>query len=318
MNEREVVLGIDTSNYTTSVAILGFDGELIANVKRILPVEAGKCGLRQSDALFAHTKALPELVSEASTYLAGSRVIAIGVSTRPRNVEGSYMPVFLAGASVAKSLASVMGVPLYEFSHQCGHVMAALYSAGRLELLGREFAAIHASGGTTEILRVRGSGNGFSAELVGGTLDLNAGQVIDRIGVMLGMPFPSGKYLEAEALRFEGKLKCRPKITGAPMHINLSGLENMAAKLWRDGADIPEVAAFVFDFIGRAISKLISDYFSIYGETTVVCAGGVMCNSIIKKMLAERFDVCFAEPMMSADNAVGTAALALEAYKIKA
>lgn len=313
MSEREVVIGIDTSNYTTSIALLGADGELIANIKRLLPVGEGQCGLRQSDALFAHTKAIPELVREAKEHLKGARVVAVGVSTRPRNVEGSYMPVFLAGVSVAESLAAVLGVPLYRFSHQCGHIMAALYSSGRTDLLRGEFAAVHASGGTTEILRVRGEGGAFSAELVGGTLDLNAGQVIDRVGVMLGMPFPAGAHLEAEALKFEGKLSRRPKIPGSPMHVNLSGLENMAQRMRSEGADIPEIGAFVFDFVGRAVSKMIGDFISVYGDTTVVCAGGVMCNSIIKDMLSHRFDVCFAEPVMSSDNAVGIAALAREA-----
>ena len=260
MSNKEVVIGIDTSNYTTSVAVMGTDGDLIANIKRLLPVEAGQCGLRQSDALFAHVKALPELMREAEGCLRGAKVRAVGVSTRPRNVAGSYMPVFLAGAAVAESVSAALGVPLYRFSHQCGHIMAALYSSGRLDLLNGEFAAVHASGGTTELLHVKGCGSGFSAELVGGTLDLNAGQVVDRVGVMLGMPFPSGRYLEAEALKFVGK-PYRPKIAGKDdMHVNLSGVQNIAERLHKEGRGASEISAFVFDYLGRAIGRMIGGY----------------------------------------------------------
>ena len=314
MSTRRVVIGLDTSNYTTSVAISDINGEVLANIKRLLPVKQGECGLRQSDALFAHTKALPELMREAEPFLEGCEVCAIGVSTRPRNIDGSYMPVFLAGVSVAESLSAVLGAPIYRFSHQCGHIMAALHSSGRLDLLDSEFAAVHASGGTTELLKVKGDGHGFSAELVGGTLDLNAGQVVDRVGVMLGMPFPSGRYLEAEALSFVGK-PYRPKVSSSGMSINLSGVQNIAERLNREGKEAPEIAAFVFDYLGRAIGDMIDAYSVEYGAGPVVCAGGVMCNSIIRAMLKKRFDAYFAEPALSADNAVGISLLALRAYK---
>lgn len=313
MSTKDIVIGIDTSNYTTSIALMSTKGELVANIKRLLPVELGQCGLRQSDALFAHTKALPELMRAAREHLEGARVRAIGVSTRPRNVEGSYMPVFLAGMSVAESLSAVTGAPLYTFSHQCGHIMAALFSSGRMDMLSDKFAAVHASGGTTELLKVSGSSFGFDAELVGGTLDLNAGQVIDRVGVMLGMPFPAGKYLEAEALKFKGK-PYRPKLAVKGLEFNLSGVQNIAERLHRDGTGVPEIAAFVFDYIGRSICAILKEYQDRYGNSAVVCAGGVMCNSIIKGMIAKSFDAYFAEPAMSADNAVGIAALARTSY----
>ena len=312
MNNRDIVIGIDTSNYTTSVAVMGTDGEVIANIKRLLPVEAGQCGLRQSDALFAHIKALPELMRQAEPHFKDATVKAVGVSTRPRNVDGSYMPVFLAGLSVAESISSVLGAPLYRFSHQCGHIMAALHSSGRLDLLNGEFAALHLSGGTTELLRVKGVRGGFSAELVGGTLDLNAGQVIDRVGVMLGMPFPSGRYIEEAALAFEGKPE-RPRVSVKGMHINLSGVENIAQRMYKGGRSVEEISAFVLDYVGRAVTSILREYISVYGDSTIVCAGGVMCNSRIKAMLSREFEAYFAEPAMSSDNAVGIAALALNA-----
>jgi len=309
MSERKIIIGIDTSNYTTSVALMYSDGELIANIKRPLPVKAGERGLRQSDAVFAHVKNLPSAMAEAGEILAGRRVCAVGVSERPRNVEGSYMPCFLSGVAAAESIAASSGIPLYRYSHQCGHIMAAIYSSGRYDLLdGRDFCAFHVSGGTTEMLRVKAAKRGFSTELIGGTADLNAGQVIDRVGVLMGLPFPAGAHLEKLALKNTLKIPTK-KTKALDFKINLSGLENMAASLYEDTENKELVAAFVFDYIGKSLVALAESYETKYGRSNFVFAGGVMCNSIIKKMLSERFNSSFAEPPMSADNAVGIAAL---------
>ena len=309
MTERKIIIGIDTSNYTTSVALMYSDGELIANIKRPLPVKPGERGLRQSDAVFAHIKNLPSAMSEAREMLAGRKPCAVGVSEKPRNIDGSYMPCFLSGVAVAESISATLGIPLYRYSHQCGHIMAALYSSGRVDLLdGRAFCAFHVSGGTTEMLRVKSAEHGFNCELIGGTADLNAGQVIDRIGVLMGLPFPSGAHLEALALANTMKIPSK-KPKALDFKINLSGLENMAATLYRDTENKELTAAFVFDYIGKSLVALAESYEAKYGEANFVFAGGVMCNSIIEKMLSARFNASFAEPLMSADNAVGIAAL---------
>lgn len=306
---RDIILGIDTSNYTTSVAAVATDGELVANIKLPLPVKPGERGLRQSDAVFAHVKNIPEAMDRLHDFIQDGAVRAVGVSSRPRNVDGSYMPCFLSGVAAAKSIATTNGIRLYSFSHQCGHIMSALYSSGATELC--DFAAFHVSGGTTELLSVSRAEGGFRTELVGGTKDLNAGQIIDRIGVHMGLPFPAGPRLEALALsgaRFERK---KPSVTGT--YANLSGLENMALKLYRDTGDKAAVAGFVFDYIGMAIVGMCRGYCDSYGERPFVFAGGVMCNSIIKEMLKGEFtEAYFAEPALSSDNAVGIAALARE------
>ena len=311
---KDVILGIDTSNYTTSVAVVGFDGELIANLKRPLPVKAGERGLRQSDDMFSHTVNLPEIMSDLKKHTEGCRIVSVGVSDRPRNVSGSYMPCFLAGVASAVSISSCLGIPIYRFSHQCGHIMAALTSSGRTDLLDCSFVAFHVSGGTTEMLWVTPDKNGFSTDIIGGTKDLNAGQVIDRIGVHLGLPFPAGRYVEELALQNVKKIPKR-KLSTEAGYVNLSGLENMAVRLYDDTGDKALVCAFVLDYIGRALVEISDNYRIERGDHPYVYAGGVMSNSIIKKMLSEGRDAAFAEPALSADNAVGVAMLALRAYK---
>ena len=195
MKDSTVVLGIDTSCYTTSVAVKC--GEQMLHIKKMLDVKEGECGLRQSDALFQHIKNLPALFDDLKTNINLKEFdhITVAVSAKPRTVEGSYMPVFLAGQSFARTVADVLGAKYIETSHQDGHIMAAIYSCKNYSICDEAFLTYHLSGGTTELLLVRKNGNSFECEIVGGTRDLPAGQFIDRIGVKLGMQFPCGNIL---------------------------------------------------------------------------------------------------------------------------
>ena len=308
-------IGIDTSNYTTSVALASADGEILANLKAPLPVKAGERGLRQSDAVFAHVKNLPALMQDLRVLLQGKCVRAVGVSTRPRDAEDSYMPCFLSGRVAAESLAAGLGVPVEEFSHQNGHVMAALYGADATHLIGEDFLAFHVSGGTTEMLLVRPRERDFEIELIGGTADLNAGQVVDRIGVAMGLSFPCGPALELLAKENTKKVP-KPRVCVKEGTCNLSGLENMALKLLADTGDKSLVAAFVLDFIAETLAQM-----TVWGRERdahipVLFAGGVMSNRLIAEKILARFEnVYFSKPAFSADNAAGVALLCRAKYQ---
>lgn len=317
-------LGIDTSNYRTSAAICDENGNLVRSVRRLLQVKSGETGLRQSEALFAHTKALPSVMEE----LGGYPLAAVGYSARPRDCEGSYMPCFLAGESVARSISSICGIPSYDFSHQAGHIQAAMYSVvsdpearfGDVsELLAREneFApngkhlAFHVSGGTTEVLLCD---NG-RITLLGGTLDLNAGQAIDRVGVALGLPFPAGEALEA--LAAELPMSKGIKISVKGLDCNLAGLENMSKKLLESGKTRSEVAAFTLDAVLKTIDKMSENLLASYPDLPILYAGGVMSCKRIADLLKKKYRSAFALPEFSGDNAVGTALLCLKAHKMQ-
>ena len=306
--KNNLYLGIDTSNYTTSAALCDETGTLVKSVKRPLPVKEGECGLRQSDALFAHVVNLPDVMREIQANLSDRRLCAVGFSARPRDVEGSYMPCFAAGAAAAATPSAAAGLPLYDFSHQSGHIMAAVYSSGRTDYLKGDFAAFHISGGTSELLYVTPKRDGFDIKLLGGTLDLHAGQVIDRVGVLLGLSFPCGPALETLALQYTGeRLKTKTCVFG--YNYNLSGLENLAGRIFRDSGDKGKTAAYVIDFISDTIEKVTEHLLREYPDLPVLYAGGVMSNSIIKEKLSGKFSAAFAEPEFSSDNAYGTALL---------
>ncbi len=308
--DKHCFVGIDTSNYTTSLAIVSDGGEVLANLKAPLPVKAGECGLRQSDAVFAHVKNIPQLMRAARDMLADYRVAAVGVSARPRDIEGSYMPCFLTGVAAAESFAAAAGVPLYTFSHQGGHLAAALYSANAQHLLEKEeFGAFHVSGGTTDMLCVKPLAAEFSVMQVGGSADLHAGQAVDRIGVALGLSFPCGPSLEALARENTVRVP-RPRISVRDGVCNLSGLENLALKLYHETGDKPLCAAYTLAFLADTLAAMAEHLRSEKGSIPIVFAGGVMSNRIIAKALSERLqDIYFAEPQFSADNAAGVALL---------
>lgn len=298
-----ISLGIDTSNYTTSSAV--FDGENYRLSRKILDVGEGNRGIRQSDGVFIHNKELPGIIKDVSDK---TKIDVIGVSTRPRTVEGSYMPVFTVGHGYAKAISTVSGVNMYEFSHQDGHIMAGIHSCGAYNLLEGSFISVHLSGGTTEILASDYNGYNFDNKIIGGTLDISAGQLIDRVGVNLGLKFPCGVELE----KLSGKTTKSVKL---PMSIkdsffNLSGVETKLLK--GIGEEDSVVARTVLTYIKDVLVKSIDNAIMTTGIKNVLLVGGVASNEIIRNGLEKELnvDVYFASKELSSDNAVGIAILA--------
>ena len=307
------VLGLDTSNYTTSAAV--FDGERGRNQGRLLEVRPGELGLRQSDALFQHVKHLPEVVEALLGEEGLGTVQAVGASTRPRAVEGSYMPCFLAGASQGQVLSQVLGVPFYAFSHQQGHLAAAAWSAGRLDLLDRPFLAWHLSGGTTELLRVEPEEDGVAirAEILGGTSDISAGQLIDRTGVLLGLSFPAGKGVEKLSRQAQKREYYKVKVNG--LTFSLSGMENKVRQMVQRGEEPAEIAWFAQETVCRVVQACTKAAMEVYPGLPVLCSGGVASNGRLKELLRQNCGALFAQPQFSTDNAMGTAILTWRALE---
>ena len=297
-------IGFDTSNYTTSVA--AYDGSNIISRARLLDVPEGALGLRQSDALFLHVKRLPELAESLAESL-GGKIDAIGASSRPREVEGSYMPCFLAGLSQAKVLAQMMSLPFYDFSHQQGHIAAVAYSTGNEALLRKPLLAWHLSGGTTELLLVEPEKSGFVCRIIGGSSDISAGQLIDRTGKLLGLNFPAGKALDAMAADVKGF-----NVKLNELSFSLSGVENKVMQLKTSGAPNEEIAGFALSTVVSAVKRTTEAAFKEYGQLPVMFTGGVASNSMLRKKITYGI---FAEPRFSTDNAFGVAALTYAAYQ---
>ncbi len=301
-------IGFDTSNYTTSIA--HFDGNDGVNCSQLLPVKAGELGLRQSDAVFHHTKSLQELSGRLFSDVDANLIEAVGVSTRPRAVDGSYMPCFMVGITQATLLANALHVPLYEFSHQQGHIAASAWSAGRMDLLDTPHLAWHLSGGTTELLLVEPDGKSVACRRIGGTTDISAGQLIDRTGQLLGLPFPSGKSLDAlsaDAHRTDCfRVKCDQ------MEFSFSGVQNKVQQYHNSAGIASETAGYALRCVAGAVRQATENALKQYPDMPVIFSGGVASNSILRQVLAP-LDPIFAEPKYSTDNAMGIAILTYRA-----
>lgn len=297
------ILGIDTSNYTTSVAVVE-DGTLIYDNRKILDVDLGKKGLRQSEALFQHIKNLPTLLDSIKV----QNIDAVAVSTKPRPCEDSYMPVFKAGETVAKSIASVLGIPLIETTHQEGHIEAGSYSIGFNE---DEFIVFHMSGGTSEILMYNKNKQN-KVELIGGTKDISFGQFLDRVGVALGYDFPAGKYVDELSLSInETELVIPSKVEG--LYFNLSGQETHAHKYIEKGFKKEEIALATMKCIAKTLDKLIAFLLKNYNKK-ILLIGGVASSKYIANFINKKYNgsVFISKPDYAQDNAIGVALIGMK------
>ena len=310
-----MIIGIDTSCYTTSVAIVDEAGRLLAEGRRLLSVASGERGLRQSEGVFTHVKQLPQVLEEVLSQAepGWGTMQAVAVSVRPRPLAGSYMPVFLAGEGTARALSAALGCPLYRFSHQEGHIEAALASAGLN--WQAPFLALHLSGGTGELLWVEpvdpDQGIGYSIQQIGDT-DLPPGQFVDRVGVSLGLPFPAGPDLEKLAGNVQGAFRLSGAVRGC--HISFSGPESAAQRAIQAGVPPEEIAAAVLDNIGKSLEKAVCYAMEQRNCRFVLAAGGVAANGRIRRRL-EKIGVRFADPHFAGDNAFGIARLGAAARR---
>ncbi len=308
MSLKKLYLGIDTSCYTTSVAADIF-GQMIS-LKKPLEVKSGKCGLRQSEAFFQHSKNLPVLFEELKGKLETINFdeVVISVSSRPRSVEGSYMPVFTAGHGCARVLAAMLDARLVETSHQDGHIMAAMYSCKNYSIMNEPFLTYHISGGTTELLLAQKSDDGFWCEIVGGTKDLPAGQFVDRIGVRLGYDFPCGRYMDYSACEYSGD---KPKVKTCVKEgfINFSGEETRYQRLLDRDCDRDYAAYCTVKCIADSLKQSIEHAKSKYNVKNVLMVGGVSSSRFIRNEFADMPRIFFAEPELCTDNAAGVCVL---------
>jgi N6-L-threonylcarbamoyladenine synthase len=306
-------VGIDTSCYTTSLAVVDETGTLVLESRKLLRVKPGAKGLRQSEAVFQHVQQLPQLLNEA---FPGVPITAVAAATKPRPVAGSYLPVFNVGASFGATLAKLTGVPFIATSHQEGHLRAGLY---RQTPPQKPFLAWHISGGTSELLLVTLSEHGYQVAKIGGSTDLQVGQFVDRIGVALGAPFPAGPFLErlAQTASDSNQVLLVP-VRG--LELSFSGPATAAERLIRQGVPGPEVARQVFSGISRGLWQVTRLAAAEYQVEQVLFVGGVAANGSIREYLLQAgaqqgLAVSFGPKELSSDNAAGVALLGYDHCK---
>ena len=306
-------LGIDTSCYTTSLAVIDQNTQLVAESRKLLHVPQGKRGLSQSEMVFQHTRSFPILFADICNTLSEPSFQALGVSACPRPVADSYMPAFLVGKGAAAVIALSQGIECYELSHQENHIYAGLWSVGAQ--LSKQFLALHVSGGTTELVKVQQIGAVLEITLLSATQDISAGQLIDRTGVKLSLPFPSGPSLEkCAALSQKHFKKGDYPVAFHSKTVSFSGPETYLAKLIASGEAAPDIALAVQLIVAETLSKMIQQAVIDTGLTEILLVGGVMSNQFIREFLVNSASqlkpaskLFFAQQQFSSDHAVGAA-----------
>lgn len=316
--KNNIIIGIDTSCYTTSIAAISLGKKVIFNKKIMLEVKENSKGLRQSEAVFQHVNNLGKISDEIKKIVKDYNVNAICVSTKPRPIKESYMPVFNVGYNFAKLCSTIIDCPVYETTHQENHIEASLFTSN-IENKDK-FLSVHMSGGTTEILLVEKSISnlGYKIQIVGGSKDISFGQLIDRAGVNLGYKFPAGKYLDKDAINCDKDIIQGLKTSVKDGYMNLSGLENQVNKLIKQ-EEKEYIAKLILDAIVRCMYKSILHISNEYKVNEIVFAGGVSASKYISKELTTKLNKSkiyahFTKPEYSTDNAVGCAIIGMNKF----
>ncbi|MBQ4073952.1 MAG: O-sialoglycoprotein endopeptidase [Clostridia bacterium] len=305
-----LALGLDTSCYTTSAALCD-DSTAPRQMRRLLPVPAGERGLRQSEAVFAHVRQLSDVLLPLLKEAPGP-IDCVCASVSPRDGEDSYMPVFQVGASHGRAIAAALKVPFFETTHQRGHIAAAAWGTG---LASSRFVALHLSGGTTDVMLM----DGDSISPLGTSVDLHAGQLVDRVGVALSLPFPSGPYLEEMARKGASAARIPVSFEKDGINCHLSGAEAQLMRMIQSGEKKEDIAAEVYSILCRTVLRMLTTASDQTGAREMLLAGGVASSHLFRQLLLERnekrrtgLQIHFGRPEFSGDNAVGAALIGLK------
>lgn len=313
---NQTIIGIDTSNYRTSVAAVSLKGQILINERLLLPVTEGERGLRQREAVFSHLRQMEKIAELVRNEDKHYGIAAIAASVSPRDGDDSYMPVFQVGTSFGRAMAALLGVPFFATTHQRGHLAAA--AAGTCLEGHSRMLALHLSGGTTDLLQI----NEGEIRRIGGSLDLHAGQLVDRTGVALGLSFPAGPELEELARNGKSRGLLGSSMSGKDLECHFSGAEAQVMRwIENGGMKTEDIAREVFDLLARTIARMTAAAVRMTGIRDVLITGGIASSKLFRQMLEERMTgsrtpahIVFGSEELSGDNAVGVALIGVHQY----
>ena len=317
------ILGIESSCDETSAAVIEIDDKgrkILSNiVASQIDVHRLYGGVVPEIASRAHIEAISSITYEAldTAGITIDDVGAIAVTAFP-----GLIGALLVGVNFAKSLAFSRGIPLVAVNHVKAHVAAAYLEN---EFLEPPFLSLVVSGGHTSIYNVS---NYTDFEEIGATRDDAAGEAFDKIGRVIGLPYPGGAAMDK--LAYEGDPKAitlpTPALLGDNLDFSFSGIKTAALNFinseTQKGNDIPraDVAASYTARIVDAIVKKTDLALAKTEAKTLVLAGGVAANSHIRTALTklcEKRGVRFITPSLKlcGDNAAMVAAAGYFEFK---
>ncbi|MFO1242176.1 MAG: tRNA (adenosine(37)-N6)-threonylcarbamoyltransferase complex transferase subunit TsaD [Rickettsiales bacterium] len=325
VNEKRVILGIETSCDETAVALVREDGRILAHALRS-QIEAHQAygGVVPEIAARQHMLFLDQLLQDAlkESSLGLADVDGIAVTAGPGLIGG-----VIVGVMAAKAYASVHQKPLFAINHLEGHALTVRLDAH----VPFPYLMLLVSGGHCQILAVEGIGQYGK---LGGTLDDALGEAFDKTAKMMGLPYPGGPALEklarhGDSSRFNFPRPClnRPdcnfSFSGLKTAVRLC-LENLKSKGAVNEEDKADIAASfqqaVADVLVDRLNHAIGIYTQAYDGKRIVVAGGVAANQFLKtrlQLLCDKHGFSLHVPPMAlcTDNAAMIAWAGIERLK---
>ena len=309
VDESTLVLGIETSCDETAAALVMGGDDVVSNVVSTqIELHADFGGVVPEIASRAHLSALNPVIARAIVEggVDESRIDAIACTVGP-----GLVGALLVGVSAAKSLALAWEKPFVAVNHMEAHLYAA-----SLEEPGLEFplVVLLVSGGHTMLVEMCDHGR---YRLLGQTIDDAAGEAFDKVGRVLGLPYPGGPAIDKAAkLGNPEAFKFPRAVMDDGYNFSFSGLKTAVLRQTQKykGGKMP-VNDLAASFQAAVVDALVSKTqraATAYGVTAVHMAGGVSANSALRTAMSERLDtpVRYPSPILCTDNAamIGAAA----------
>lgn len=314
-----IILAIESSCDETAAAVSRDGREILSDiVYSQAEMHALYGGVVPEIASRQHAEKV-SLVAEEALRQAGigrSEIDAVAATCAP-----GLIGALLVGANFAKACALALDVPFIPVHHIRGHI-AACYVADRS--LKPPFTALVASGGHTVVIDAR---DYTDMEVIGASRDDAAGEAFDKIARVLSLPYPGGAALDKLAQQGDADKYHLPRagVHGAPYDFSFSGLKTAAVNLVHNAAqkgeeiDRAALAAGVCRAVAESIVPRVVSAALEHGRKTVVAAGGVAANSILRAQLEQAcrengLSLCLPPLRLCGDNGSMVAAQAYYEY----
>ena len=262
------VLGIEGTAHTASVGVIAGDGTILGTAEDMF--RPGDGGIHPREAANHHAELLPGLLELA--------VERAGIGFRDLELvafsQGPGLgPCLRTAATAARALALSLGIPIIGVNHCVAHI-----EIGRLVTDARDPVLLYASGGNTQVI-------GYSRgryRVFGETLDIGIGNMLDKFGREVGMPFPAGPVLEREA-RGGSYIPLPYSIKG--MDVAFSGLLTAAIALHRKDVNIRDIAFSLQETAFAMLTEVTERALAHIGKSEVLLGGGVARNRRLEEMV---------------------------------
>ncbi|MBI3840471.1 MAG: tRNA (adenosine(37)-N6)-threonylcarbamoyltransferase complex transferase subunit TsaD [Thaumarchaeota archaeon] len=266
----DYILGVESTAHTFSVSVMSSSGKILSDSRNVFKAPEGS-GIHPFEASQSHIRAaarvLKEAVEESGVPL--DSMAAVSYSMGP-----GLGPCLRVGAVVARTLASSLELPLVPVNHAVGHI-----ELGCLLTKAKDPIVLLVSGGHTMVI----SFSGGRWRVLGESLDLTLGQLLDQFGRHAGLASPCGRAIEEAARLSDRYLRLPYSVKGND--VSFSGLLTASKSLLDEGASFGDVAFSIQETAFAMVAEVTERALAFTGKKEVLVVGGVAANRRLDGMM---------------------------------